>query len=286
MSASESKKVTLVIPAVQPQHVAVDLPEGVLFCSPGLREATGASFFVSPELPMNPSEARGQLHELLQYGLSFRSARDMSSVVLAEKATQHDAPEPLNDEFADLDAFAATGEFVPTEKEEPVVDAVLQARIAAQKTLLLAWDMEQRIAELGALKDKFTASSANMDAILGITDEDDLEELPGIEPKAALVGDVEEDLGMPWRAVAAAIIEFSPKDTRFVAVKKELADVLTEIGEDITLDSITAEEYGFSLPENFGWKLYSVKAYELLGHTRVPEGWECLNRTVEIFTVA
>lgn len=286
MSASESKKVTLVIPAVQPQHVVTVLPEGVQFCSPGLREATGASFFVSPELPMNSAEARGQLHDLLQYGLSFRNARDMSGVALAEQSVKKDVPKPLADEFADLDAFVATGEFVPVEKDEPAVDTALQVRIAAQKTLLLAWDMESRVAELAALKDKFTASSANMDAILGITDEDDLEELPGIEPKATLQGDVEEDLGVPWRAVASAIIEFAPNYARFVAVKKELVDVLTEVGEDITPASVTVEEYGFSLPQENGWKLYSVKAYALLGHTRAPEGRDGLNRTLEIFTAA
>lgn len=286
MSASESKKVTLVIPAVQPQHVATALPEGVLFCSPGLREAAGASFFVSPELPMNPAEARGQLHDLLQYGLSFRSARDMSGVVLAEQSKKKEIPKPLADEFADLDAFVATGKFVPVKKDDLVVDTVLQVRIAAQKTLLLAWDMESRVAELSALKDKFTASSANMDAILGITDEDNLDDLPGIDPKATLPGDVEEDLGVPWRAVVSAIVEFAPENARFVAVKKELVDVLTEIGEDITPDSIAVEEYGFSLPQENGWKLYSVKAYALLGHTRAPEGRDSLTRTLEIFTVA
>jgi hypothetical protein len=286
MSASESKKVTLVIPAVQPQHVATALPEGVLFCSPGLREATGASFFVSPELPMSPADARGQLHELLQYGLSFRSARDMSGVVLAEKSAKKETLKPFADEFADLDAFVATGVFAPAKKDEPVVDTALQVRIAAQKTLLLAWDMENRVAELAALKDKFTASSANMDAILGITDEDELEELPGIDPKATLSGDVEEDLGVPWRAVASAIVEFAPEDARFIAVKKELVDVLAEVGKDITPDSVAVEEYGFSLPQENNWKLYSVKAYALLGHTCAPKGRDNLNRTLEIFTVA
>ncbi|MEZ0574964.1 hypothetical protein [Halodesulfovibrio aestuarii] len=286
MSASESKKVTLVMPAVQPQHVTTALPEGIQFCSPGLREATGTLFFVSPELPMNPAEARGQLHDLLQYGLSFHSARDMSGVVLAERFAKKETPKPLADEFAELDSFVATGKFVPVEKDEPVVDTGLQVRIAAQKTLLLAWDMESRVAELAALKDKFTTSSANMDAILGITDEDDLEELPGIEPKLTLQGDVEEDLGVPWRAVAGAIIEFAPACARFVAVKKELVDVVADIGKDITPDSVTVEEYGFVLPQEHGWKLYSVKAYALLGHTRAPEGRDSLNRTLEIFTVA
>jgi len=284
MSASESKNVTLAIPAVQPQFVSVEIPEGVLFCSPGLREASGSSFFVSSELPMNPADARGQLHELLQYGQSFRSARDMSGVVLAEKAAQQQTPKPLSDEFADIDSFAETGEFTAVPKEEEVVDVQLQAKITAQKTLLLAWDMEQRVSELAALKDKFTASSANFDTILGLTDED-AEELPGIDAKAELHGDIEEDLGVPWRAVAGAILEFAPENARFFAVKKELVDVLTEIGEDITPDSITVDEYGFAVPAG-SVKLYSLKAYALLGLTRAPEGRECLNRTIEIFTVA
>lgn len=286
MSASELKNLTLVIPAVQPQHVETVLPEGIQFCSPGLREATGTQFYVSPELPFTPAEARGQLHELLQYGMSFRSARDMSGVVLAEKTADTEKSKPLADEFADLDAFAATGEFIPKEKDEPVQDSALQARIAAQKTLLLAWDMEGRVAELAALKDKFSASSANMDAILGITDEDELDELPGLEPKATLAGDVEEDLGVPWRAVANAIIEFAPDYARFVAVKKELVDVLTEAGTDITPESVTVEEYGFSLPEQSGWRLYSIPAYALLGHSRAPEGQAHLGRAVAIFITA
>lgn len=286
MSASELKNVTLVIPAVRPQFFAAELPEGVLFCSPGLREATGSSFFVSPDLPMSPADARGQLHELLQYGQSFRSARDMSGVVLAEKSAKQQASKPLSDEFADLDTFAETGEFTAVPKEEEVVDVQLQARIAAQKTLLLAWDMEQRVAELADLKDKFTESTATLDTILGITDDDDFEELPGIEPKAGLHGDVEEDLGVPWRAVAGAVLEFAPENARFFAVKKELVDVVTEIGEDITPESITLDEYGFSVPAGMNVKLYSLKAYALLGHTRVPEGKECLKGTIEIFTVA
>lgn len=285
MSASECKNVTLAIPAVRPQFLASELPEGVLFCSPGLREATGSSFFVSPDLPMSRADARGQLHELLQYGQSFRSARDMSGVVLAEKNAKKQASKPLSDEFADLDAFAETGEFTAMPKEEEVVDVQLQARVAAQKTLLLAWDMEQRVAELADLKNKFTESTANLDTILGISD-DDYEELPGIEAKAALNGDVEEDLGVPWRAVAGAILEFAPENARFFAVKKELVDVVTEIGEDITPESITLDEYGFSVPAGSSVKLYSLKAYALLGHTRVPEGRKCLSRTIEIFTVA
>ncbi|WP_290924902.1 hypothetical protein [Halodesulfovibrio sp.] len=285
MSASECKNVTLAIPAVRPQFLASELPEGVLFCSPGLREATGSSFFVSPDLPMSQADARGQLHELLQYGQSFRSARDMSGDVLAEKNAKKQASKPLSDEFADLDAFAETGEFTAVPKEEEVVDVQLQARVAAQKTLLLAWDMEQRVAELADLKNKFTESTANLDTILGISD-DDYEELPGIEAKAALNGDVEEDLGVPWRAVAGAILEFAPENARFFAVKKELVDVVTEIGEDITPESITLDEYGFSVPAGSSVKLYSLKAYALLGHTRVPEGRKCLSRTIEIFTVA
>ena len=63
-------------------------------------------------------------------------------------------------------------------------------------------------------------------------------------------------------------------------------DVLTEVGKDITPNSVAVEEYGFSLPQESGWKLYSVKAYALLGHTRAPEGRDNLNRTLEIFTVA
>lgn len=285
MNPSELEKIILAIPAVQPQHVTLALPEDVLFCSPGLREASGALFYVSSELPMNQAEARGQLHELLQYGFSFRNARDMSGVVLAEKSAEKSSSATQRDEFADLDAFAQTGEFIPQKKESPVQDAALQLRIAAQKTLLLAWDMESRVAELAELKDKFTATSANMDVILGIADEEDREELPGIESKAALQGDVEEDLGVPWRAVASAILEFAPEHARFVAVKKELVDVLVEQGEDITPEAITKEEYGVTLSQHSGWKLYAIKAYALLGHTRAPEGRESLNRTLEIFVV-
>lgn len=285
MNPSELEKITLAIPAVQPQYVTSALPEDVLFCSPGLREASGALFYVSSELPMNPAEARGQLHELLQYGFSFRNARDMSGVVMAEKSAEEPSPYSGRDEFAALDVFAQTGEFVPQKKEHPVQDAALQLRIAAQKTLLLAWDMESRVAELADLKDKFTATSANMDVILGIVDEDDREELPGIESKATLQGDVEEDLGVPWRAVASAILEFAPEHARFVAVKKELMEILVEQGKDITPETVTKEEYGITLPQNSGWKLYAIKAYALLGHTRAPEGREGLNRTLEIFIV-
>lgn len=283
MSASESiKKLTLVIPAVHPEHVSRPLPEGVMFCSPGLRETMREPFYVSPQLPLNTFEARGQLHELLQFGLSFRSARELSGVALAEQASEKKDPNKNRDEFADLDAFAETGEFVPEKKEAQPAE-IDEKLIAAQKILLLAWDMEARVAELSSLQEKFDAASTNLGKIIGISDEDDFEELPGIDSKAELKGDVEADLGVPWQAVATAILTFAPQDARFITAKKEVCDLLAEIGEDITPDAVTEDEYGFALPNLEGWRLFAVKAYALLGHTRAPEGKTYLNRTLEIF---
>ncbi|MCG8532525.1 MAG: hypothetical protein MI749_17940 [Desulfovibrionales bacterium] len=283
MSASEHSALTLALPVVQPKHVPFPLPDGVRFCSPGVKEAMGELFYVSPDLPFSPAEARGQLHELLQYGLSFKSARDLSGVALSEKSAPKESRSELKEELAAIDAFEQSGKFTAQEKEKERVDAALLRRIAAQKTLLLAWDMEDRVAELAALKNTFSANSASMDAILGITEDDAFEDLPGVERTPTLAGDVETDLGVPWRSVVAAILEFAPAHARFFAVKHELIAWLEEVGRDITPDHVGEEEYGFSLPYTDGWKLYAIQAYALLGHTRVPEGRDDLDRTIEIF---
>lgn len=283
MSASEStKKLTLVIPAVHPEHASQPLPEGVKFCSPGLRETMREPFYVSPLLPMNTSEARGQLHDLLQFGLSFRSARDLSGAALAEQSVEKKELNADRDELADIEAFAETGEFVSDQTEAQSADEMNERLAAAQKILLLAWDMETRVAELSNLQKKFDASSTNLGKIIGLSD-DDFDELPGIESKAELKGDVEADLGVPWQAVTTAILIFAPQDASFITIKKDVCDLLAEIGEDITPDEVTEEKYGFALTSLDGWRLYAVKAYALLGHTRAPEGKAYLDRTVEIF---
>jgi len=281
-----SKK-ALVLPAVQPQHVTTVLPEGVLFCSPGLRETTGDLFYVSPKLPMSAAEARGQLHELRSYATTFDRASDLTGAVLAEQAV--DAPSGFwAGEFADIDAFAETGEFSGKQPVEvrTAEGTEVSVLIAAQKTLLMAWDMEERVSELAALQEKFDTSSTKMSEILGITDEDELEDLTGIETKAELKGDIEEDLNVPWQAVASAIVELASEDTCFVAVKKELIELVKKCGKDITPESVRGEEYGFDSASASDWRLYSVQAYRAFGYVAIPEGKPQLARTIEIFTVA
>ncbi len=245
------KTFLLYTPTLHRELAPAHVPSGVLFMHPGLPGSMRADQWRPASYPMSASEAKSVLAELLALG---------QSVALADNpGLWAAAPQP-------------SGRALPPEEEAALLrftvarDAREQGLpLAAQQTLLLTWDLEERLLELEALRRQVTEAGKALAASLGDDD----------EPENDFFLPLDTGVDEPaWQTTLAAMAAFLPPEAILVTAHARMRQDLTEAGllsplpplplEGISLDSWPPELRAASL-----WA--KAPLWRLLGRTRQPE---------------
>ncbi|GEM_PF-1185200 len=285
-----SEHPVLYIPLLHRELAPACLPEGVEFLSAGLpaaptvaggapRDAANppaVSAWRSPLLPLSEAEARTCLAELLDFGMNVGSGPhgDLAAMVAALESAQDEAPFSLGrSELAALESFAADGAVGGAAPGSPTDDPALtdrNRRIAAQKTLILAWHLEERVRELDALKEKFSRSRESLADILGVETDEELRELPALEPYSAMLpGSGADIIGPSWRVIVENMGPFLPDGAVLFTCDAEISATLRDGGAAFA--PVTAEQAARLCPA------WGDKVAKLVVHARLPL-WQVAGR--------
>lgn len=276
----------LYIPLLHRELAPDCLPEGVAFLSAGLpavpsvvggapqdaARGAAAPVWRSPLLPLSEAEARACLAELLDFGLNVGSGPhgDLAAMVAALESARDEAPFSLDtSELAALRDFASGGVADRSASEEPA-GAERNRRIAAQKTLILAWHLEERVRELDALKEKFSRSRESLAHILGVEGDEELRELPALDAySAVLPGNGADIIGPSWRIVVENMGHFLPDNAVLFTCDAHIAAGLRDGGA--VLAPVTAGQAAALCPA------WTGKVARLVVHARAPL-WQVTGR--------
>ncbi len=219
----------LLFPYMRAASLSALLPEGVrLFC-PGLEDQLADQAWRPDTLPFAPAEARHVLRDLKAYAeeLAGRSrtsggALDQTGEELARRKLRHRVAR------GDEEALRHLG--VPA---GPAGDLAAEARVRAQKVLLLALDLEDQCLEARDLAKKFGADRAGLPNVVGVEQEekdapDEFSEMAPFTPD--LPGDPGALVLNVWERVLEAMSIFAPAGTIFWAGHPTVAETLKERG--------------------------------------------------------
>ena len=229
--------IQIYVPALCRERVPSRLPEPVLTLDPGLPQTAKTPGAFHPQTyPFSRDEAVRVLDELLSVGETLGMADRPGSRTAANHAAWA-ASQPggaLQDaEKADLARFAAQE---PPPPVNPTTNQTTQPEnapvIASQKILLLAWDLERRLAEIAALRRQVAEAvkpltenlhgGEAVDPVLqGIVNA-----LPGALPES--LDDLPESVEPDWRLTLAAIAAFVPGNAIFVTAHEGIRSALSE----------------------------------------------------------
>ncbi len=280
-----SEHSVLYIPLLHRDLAPACLPDGVEFLSAGLPGAPSvaggdnapAAPWRSPLLPLSESEARACLAELLDFGLNVGSGPhgDLAAMVAALESAQDEAPFSLGrSELAALENFATGGAGASEASLGSAPGDPAQAerdqRIAAQKTLILAWHLEERVRELDALKEKFSRSRESLADILGVETDEELRELPALDPYSAMLpGSGADIIGPSWRIIVENMSPFLPDGAVLFTCDAEISATLRAGGAAFA--PVTAEQAARLCPA------WGDKVAKLVVHARLPL-WQVAGR--------
>ncbi|MFV0421381.1 hypothetical protein [Oleidesulfovibrio sp.] len=235
----ECTVVVLAVPHLHPSSGTgvLSLP-AVKYFNPGLSAAasTGAELFTPEDLPLQGAAAKGCLHELAVMAQNFGSSRDL--VMFALNSDQSEGGRDRNhNELADLTAFiqAEGGAFEAAESAVPVKKDL---RIEAQKTLLLAYSLEESVNELDSLQARYEKTLASMSDVLGVEADDDLKDLPGlVDMPAELRGSGADMMQLSWRVILDNMGVFLRSGTILVTEDTSMSETLAELPEAAPLNA-------------------------------------------------
>ena len=274
MTSQEDTPTQIYIPALHREIVSKLLPETVLFLNPGLPQTAMAPGFFHPQTyPFSMGQAACILDELLAMGealdLSTPTGKDSA------RATQ---PQTDNTEKADIARFAAA---LPPEQ---VTEA--DPKIAAQKVLLLAWDLENRLLEITNLRREITEAIKPLQENLhGETVDPTRQELARFTPGTLPENLVDlQDIPEPnWRLTVAAIAAFIPKNSLLITCHPGIRAAMLEGGMLHPLPEDVAQkltEWPEALRSRLLWA--QTPLWRVLGHLREPENAPWLLAAPEI----
>ena len=260
------------------------LPAVVEFLSPGLENAAGQNEWRSPLLPFAPAEARAVLRDLLEYGLSLGKEGDLQA--LAASMDDGGISTDARRERMALEHFASDGRIDPA----PVsaAETLSMKHQTAQKTLLLAWHLEERAQELDALRDRFMEGRTGLAGTIGI-DDDDIDELPDMPSFSVdLPGEGLDLLRPSWRVVLDNMAPFLPEDGALFTCDSVMLGGLREAGIElgpVTVDILRGLE---GLDAALAPRLVHARTHlwRALGHGNCPADRPWLAREIFIFGCA
>jgi hypothetical protein len=257
------------------------MPESVLFLDPGLPQtAARPGFFCAPSYPFSREEAASVLAELLHIGESLDLAEHTGrQAARVTDAAAFSGALSAGEEAA-LRRFAAE-----SAAEAPGKGAGAQnPLIAVQKALLLAWDLEERLLSIEALRREVAGAAiplaealADPSAALGA--DKGVNGTAGADQSFALPGILKDTLqGLPenalpdWRLNLAAIAAFLPETVLLVTGNREMRAALLEAGMLLPLPEDAAQALAGWPEERKAACLWTkTPLWRILGRTRAPE---------------
>ncbi len=240
------KPIFICFPAMHKELAPQNMPEELRFMEPGLAMDASAAknSFTLPGLPFSPKEAGRVMSELLEMGLNIGRGGDLK-LFAAASSMENNGREA--EEKRALLRFASGEE--PEEPAETGGFTPDEALKNAQKTLLLAWDLEEKILEISRLEKRFADVSISLHEALGeMPDENSILENDEAQEAAAnlLAALFETDTGQlrvkndelppgygvsspDWRTVLNAAAPFLPMESVLVSADTELAACLKDL---------------------------------------------------------
>ncbi|MDL2271491.1 hypothetical protein LJC23_00475 [Desulfovibrio sp. OttesenSCG-928-I05] len=308
------------VPDMHPGFAPCRVPLSVAFFHPGLPgveesipdHAQGRLLYHPAIYPFDPLAARAVLREMLSIGermdagLRSGGASGLETPELAALQLFPDGSEmdrEIQMAFASLDGAAHQGRKDGTEdgaEDSEGQDAAAhdgqpmtpsdvgfleRARVAAQKTLLLAWDLEERLEEIYRLQEEVAASGQSLSRLLGEgqSQEQMLDAMLTAFAHYGGSANGQEAQGVSrpdWKITLGAMAPFLPKGARLFSCHEIMGAELFERGLLHALpDSDDPVLRAFPKP------LYAVNAplWRILGRSAPPEDKPWLLETVLLY---
>ncbi len=271
-------------PTMHKELAPFTAPPGVLFLRPGLPgQQTDADFFLPAAYPFSPAEAKVVLVDLLALGEAFEVADDPALWTgAAERPARVLRSSLSGGEKAALGRFATEGGYAGTQgASENNTDSPFSA---AQKILLLAWDLEERLLELAALRETIAAAGQTLALSLAANAEEKDESDRSVPQKAAFFTPPPDGIqNVDWRLSLAAMAAFLPPESVIVTAHSEMRQSMRDAGMLQPLPEDTAELLDAWPPALRAATLWAnLPLWRILGHTRPPENKPYLLHAPEI----
>lgn len=282
MTRQEDTPTQIYVPALRRELASRALPDTVRFMDPGLPQTASAPGFFHPQgYPFSREEAAGVLAELLTVGetldLSKPSASQAARVPGAGGAAAGGAITISPDERTALARFTAG--------EPQRSAAAVDPKIAAQKVLLLAWDLETRLLEIASLHKEVAEAVKPLAENLHGDNADAFRDLASNLPGVLFgsITDLPEPMEPDWRLSLMAIAAFAPENALLVTCHAGMRTAMLEAGMLHPLpEDVSPHLAGW--PETLQSRLLWAKAplWRVLGHSREPENAPWLRAAPEI----
>ncbi len=290
VSNRTASRLLIYAPTLHRQLAPPAVPPGVLFMHPGLPldgtpppGTAGDGWFHPAGYPFPPAEAASALADLLAAGEALGIADDPGLWAGAAAAKSGGLPRSLSAGEKDrLKRFAGIAPAAASAGANPPAGAPA----AAQRVLLLTWDLEERLLELAELREKVLSAGGALAASLrdpvGTEDEN-----------PAAVHAAARDLfftppdtaasGPDWRPCLAAMAAFMPPEAVFVSAHPEMRQHMLDAGMLLPLPEEAAECIADWPPHLRAATLWAcLPLWRALGHSRPPENSPHLSRSPEM----
>ena len=262
------------VPTLHRELLRYPVPGSVMFLDPGLPQTKGLSgYYRSDALPLPPDRAAPVLAELLDIGESL----DLTTATGVQAARTHFDEGTMNEtEKAALARFSSGTAHSGAEQ-----DAYGKALVAAQKVLLLSWDLEERLVEIRCLHRQVADALKPLAENLRGTDADTPEEVPADPFLATLPENATDEVD--WRLTVAAMAPFLPPSAILITAHQGMRQALLASCMLHPLPEDTADALE-NWPEAAKSALLWAKSplWRVLGHAREPENAPWLLAAPEI----
>lgn len=270
MTSQEDTPPLIYIPTLHYELIGRQLPDGVLLLDPGLPLTAGcAAVFTPGNYPLSRKEAAAVLSELLSIG----EALDLSNPKNIDSARAIFSESGISTEEArNLAEFASQG--APSPMAAPA-----SPLIAAQKILLLAWDLEARLAEIHKLQEEIASAAKPLAEAL----RDPLNEEALSDAVSGLIPDVPDNAQLDWRLTLAAMAAFIPQDAVLITAHEDMRASLLDLGMLLPLPEDTAGKLA-NWPDSVKAASLWAKAplWRVIGHAKPLENAPWLEIAPEI----
>lgn len=264
----------VVLPSLHAPRGGTASPQwtGALRLWPGLPDVPQGGRLCPGNYPFSPREAAACMEDLRLMGEAALSGLPVGATVAGNAVAVRTASEA-----ALLEGLGASRGDAAAARAAEAARRDMLARQQAQKTLLWAWQQEERLEELAGLAERFAATADGLTAVLGVEPDENM----GGRGAAALTDDLarlsapivpDAGLAPSWRTVAANALCFLPPEAA-VALEGEMREDALDL-----LDFTPAPRWGQALSDAEGVVTVEVRAPGrlLLGRTR-PTGQASLD---------
>ena len=249
-------------PRMHPALVAGPAIPGALRFDPGYAPEAGEGAFRPGNLPLDPVAARRLVADAVGYGEQFRSPGEM-----AWHGFSADQGKPEAETAIRAELMARVTGSDPKRNPDP-------APAQAQFVLLLAWHLEERLAELVGLEAGLEGGRKRFDDSLGLAEGEEAGALPLARALSRLAPGVESD-EYPWRPALEAMCLFLPEGAELVVSDPAVLAAFEEAGA--VFEPLEQES---DLP--VGTRRTSIPLGRLLGRSGSKD---LLKRTVTVLAV-